>query len=883
VTLLFTDIEGSTRLLQALPDDYGKVLATHRVILRAAVADHGGREFGTEGDASFVAFTDASAAIAAAAEAQSWLSGETWPGGVELRVRMGVHTGTPTVIEDDYVGLDLHRVARICSAANGGQVLVSDQARRSAADPEGLAFHAQGLAFQDLGWHRLKDLERPERLYQLAGPGIPDDHRPPRSLPPVSNLPSVPTSFVGREPDLGAVAELLGLDDVRLVTLTGPGGAGKTRLALESARGLLPRFPDGVFFVPLAAVRDPDRVAPAIADALELHDARGRDTAETVRDHLRDRATLLVLDNFEQVVAGAGFVSELLAAAPAVKVLVTSRAVLSLGGEHEYQVRPLTLPPGAASRPKLLLASDAGSLFAQRARAVKPSFTIDEATAADVAAVCDRLDGLPLAIELAASQLRLLSVTDVRRRLEASLPLPESRSRDLPERQRTLRSTIDWSHELLTGEVQTLFRRLAVFSRGCTLESAEAIAGDDVDVLSGLADLVEHSLVWRDDAAEPARFRMLVTIQQYAAERLERAGEEPGLRRAHAEWFCEQARIGTRELDRPDQMKWLAWFDAEMPNLRAALDWSLAPPVEPGRFEIGAELCRSLGWLWVTHGQTEEAMRYLEVIRNAPPLGPPETLGSNLYYYAYFSDRLGDAELAKATFIEARDLLREIGDTSREASALNALGDLAVRHGRFEEARAWLHEALALVEGSDDPDERHGIAHVSINLADVAMREGDVETAAAHIALGMELMSERGDRWGVAACQLEQSRIAAARHDLPGAYALLAEALAFFRRWEDRHWVAISMEALAMLAAGSGQELRAARLTGAAQCARAAAGVPRSPADSDRLERALAPAREALGAAAWETAEAEGREMTMEQAVDHALVWARGRNQPGDV
>lgn len=332
VTLVFTDIEGSTRLLRSLGDDYGRLLRAHRAILREAVARNGGVEFGTEGDACFLAFPAAAAALAAAAEAQAALSAADWPGGAAPRVRMGVHTGSPVVVDDDYVGIDVHRVARICSAAHGGQVLVSG-ATREAAEP------GRGQALRDLGHHRLKDLDRPEHLFQLVAAGLAEDFPPPRSLPTPSNLPAIPTSFVGRDAELAEASELLARPGVRLLTMTGPGGAGKTRLALETGRALAPRFPDGVWFVPLAPVTDPARVGLAVVEALRLTNPAGRDSIDVVADGVRDWSALLVLDNFEHVAESGGWVGELLGRAPGIRVLATSRIVLGLTGEHDYPVR----------------------------------------------------------------------------------------------------------------------------------------------------------------------------------------------------------------------------------------------------------------------------------------------------------------------------------------------------------------------------------------------------------------------------------------------------------------------------------------------------------------------------------------------------------------
>lgn len=881
VTLLFTDIEGSTRLLRSLKDEYGRVLSVHRAILRQAFSCHEGREFGAEGDASFVAFGSPQSALLAAATAQMSLAGHAWPNSADVRVRIGVHTGTPTVVDGDYVGLDVHRVARICSAGHGGQVLVSDTTRSLIGEGD----MGGELGFRDLGYHRLKDLDRPERLHQLAGRGLPEEFPPLRSLLPASNLPSVPTSFVGRRRELADVRAMLEDPAVRLITLTGSGGAGKTRVALEAASKLVGSFPDGVYFVPLAAVEDSRYVGLAVAESLGLSSAQGRSTGELVAEHLRDRSVLLILDNFEQVAAAAGWVHDLLSRAPRAKALVTSRAVLNLSGEHEYRVPPLPLPAAsAAGDPSALLESEAVALFVQRARAVGPHVRLEGATVPAIAEVCARLDGLPLAIELAAAHLRLLSPEDLRRRLRARLPLLESRASDLPERQRTLRNTIDWSYRLLSPDDQALFRRLAVFVGGWTLESAEAVAGtvdsSQGDLLSGLATLLEHSLVWRDDATDITRYRMLSTIREYATSELERSGELAALRRRHAEHLIAVSETANLHLEQPDQMAWLAWFDAEMDNLRAALTWALERSSDDEDRQAAAlRFARSLGWLWYTRGDMREALSWLERVLGAGTKGPPSLRAPVLYLYAAFADRHGQVERAIASLQESVALFRAEGDRSRVAKALNALGDMTFRHGDHTEARRLWDDALALVHDSPDPTDEHTVGLLTANLGILALEEGHLTEARALLERGLAVFDGHGDHRAVAECQPYLAKTAAAEGDLPRAYALLSEALAFFDQWNDRPGLASCLEALAAMAAREREAVRAVRLVGAASTVREAADAPLLLAERDKLERDIAPASAALGEEGFITATAEGQAMTLDQAVNYALTWAQGRSR----
>jgi predicted ATPase len=491
VTFLFTDIEGSTRLLRELGDAYAEALAEHRRVLREAFARHGGIEVDTQGDAFFVAFGRAADALVAARAAQAVLSEGA------IRVRMGVHTGEPLVTDEGYVGMDVHRAARIAAVGHGGQVLVS-QSTHALVGPEEL---------HDLGEHRLKDLTAPERIYQLG-----EGEFPPLKSLNQSNLPEQPTPFLGREKELGEVLRLIGDERIRLVTLTGPGGSGKTRLAVQAAAEVVDAHEHGVWWVGLQAVRDAELVLPTIAAALG---ASGEPA-----QHIGQRRMLLLLDNLEQVVESAPALGELLSACPNLKLLATSREALRLAAEREYAVEPFVEQEGVG-------------FFLSRARAVRPDFQPDD----NIREICARLDQLPLALELAASRVRALSSAQILERLEERLPLLTRGSQDVPERQRTLRAAIGWSYELLTSEEQQLFWRLGVFVGGSTLEAAERIAEGDPD---SLQSLVEKSLLRFDGE----RYSMLETIREYALERLEESGEADEIRRRHSRFFHALAEKG---------------------------------------------------------------------------------------------------------------------------------------------------------------------------------------------------------------------------------------------------------------------------------------------------------------------------------------------------
>ena len=518
VTFLFTDVEGSTRLTQELGDRWPPLLERHREIARAAWTDQAGVEVGTEGDSFFVVFSSAPQAVAAAAAAQRGLTSEAWPANATIRVRMGLHTGEGLLSGGSYVGLDVHRAARISSAGSGGQVLLSASTR---ALVEGSL--PDGVSLREMGEHRLKDLSRPERIWDLVIDGVPSDFSPLRTLNAVpNNLPTQLTSFLGRQREIAEARQLL--VDGRLLTLTGPGGAGKTRLSLQIAADASDRFPDGIYFVPLGTINDPDLVLPTIAQALGIVDP-GMRALDRLAEHIGAKCILLVLDNFEQVNDAAPQVAELLVRAAQISVLVTSRSPLRVYGEREYPVPPLGVPdPRHLPDLEKLSTYESVALFVERAMAVRPDFAVSSANAPAVAEICVRLDGLPLAIELAAARVRVLSPQAIMERLGDRLRLLSGGSRDLPERQQTLRGAIAWSHDLLEANDQRVFARFSVFAGGATLDAVERVvfdAGDPSDALDAMASLADKSLVRQESEpdGEP-RFRMLSTIREYAAEKL---------------------------------------------------------------------------------------------------------------------------------------------------------------------------------------------------------------------------------------------------------------------------------------------------------------------------------------------------------------------------
>ncbi len=695
ITFLFTDIEGSTRLIQQVGDTWPGMLAEHHRLIRAAVGTARGVEVKTEGDAFFVVFRAAVDGVAAVVQAQRDLEAHAWPLGTALRVRMGLHTGEVGLAGDEYVGLDVHRAARISSAAHGGQVLISQTTRD-------LVFGAlpAGVTLADKGEHRLKDLDRPEHLYQLVIADLPTDFPPIRSVSArFEILPTQLTSFVGRQAEVGGIRELL--DRTRLLTLTGPGGTGKTRLSIEAAGAASGMFPDGIAFVPLAPISDPQLVAGTIRQTLGLKEEVGRSSVDTVADRIRGSRLLLILDNFEQVLGAADVVSGLLERTQEPRILVTSRAPLHLAGEQEFPVPPLRIP-AASDVPDLdaLTQSEAVALFLQRATTVRPDFRLTAANAMAIVEICARLDGLPLAIELAASRIRLLPPEALLSRLQRRLDLLQSTSADRTDRQRTLRGAIDWSYDLLETGDRAAFRRFAIFVGGWDLGDAEAVttavSGEPTEVFDALDGLVDHSLVRQDAESGEPRFGMLETIREYGIEQLREAGELEAVARAHGTRFLGLAiELGPEFTASPEHLD-RAGRDHD--NIRAALRWA----IDAGELELATEAAGALWRFWHLRGHLREGDRWTsEILARAPRVashGRTRALNglAGLRYW------LGDYVAARAAYQEMLKSARATGDLASEAEANYSLGFIFAIDRDYDAARASYRESGRVAEGIGD-------------------------------------------------------------------------------------------------------------------------------------------------------------------------------------
>lgn len=789
VTFLFSDIEGSTKLWEKYPEEMKTALARHDLLMRAAITGNQGYVFKTVGDAFCAAFATAQDGLAATVAAQRSLAAEDWGAVGTVRVRMALHTGAAEERDSDYFGPPVNRVARLMSAGYGGQVLLSMPTYELIRD-----LLPDGINLQDMGSHPLKDLQRPEHIYQLVIAGLPAEFPPLKTLDlRPNNLPAQVTPFIGREKEIAAITQLLVRDDVRLLTLVGPGGTGKTRLALQTAADMTDEFEDGVFFVALAPITDPQLFAVAVAQAIGIHEDAGQSLLAGLKLYLREKQVLLVLDNFEQILDAAPLVSEILAAAPRVKILVTSREVLRVYGEHDFSVPPLVVPdPAHLPSLERLTQYEAVRLFIDRARSVKAGFMITNENAPAVAELCNRLDGLPLAIELAAARIKLLPPQAMLARLTNRLQLLTGGARDLPARQQTLRGAITWSYDLLNEGEKILFQRLAIFVGGCTIEAAEQVcqvSGDlPVDILDGVESLVDKSLIRQDEdtsqVSEP-RFMMLETIHEFGLERLEASGTAPELRRRHSEYYRTLAAEAEPALLGDDHISWLDRLEAEYGNLRAALEWT--QPAE-ARLQFAAALI----WFWYLRGYWREGRRWLEEALAQSAANTPDRAKA-LFGAGGFAWFMGDLPAARSHLEESVALWRTLGDTGGLAYPLAILGLMALFQSNPVQARAHLEESVTNLRAAGD---RWGLAFALANLGRLAQYEGDYTQATTHLEESLALFRAIGHRWGIAFALDNLGNVTIARGEYVQAAALLQESVPLLRKMKEKLGLAISLNNL---------------------------------------------------------------------------------------
>ncbi|MGB8879659.1 MAG: tetratricopeptide repeat protein [Solirubrobacteraceae bacterium] len=891
VTMLFSDMEGSTLMLQRLGECYADLIREHHHVMRLAIESAGGRVVRIAGDSFFAIFGRAAEAVSCAQRAQCDLAAREWPGGEAPRVRMGIHSGTPTISEGEFVGVDVHRAARVMSVAYGGQVLLTEETVR---------LLGSAVRVRDLGYHRLKDLSAPEHLFQLSAAGLAADFPPLRSLNR-SNLPTPANRLVGRVEELARAAELLSRQDVRLLTLLGPGGVGKTRVSIELAGDAVLRYRDGVWIVALAPIRDEALMVSEIARVLEVAPLAGEPLRQTLSARLAERELLLVLDNFEHLLDAAGVVAELLAAAPKVDVLCTSREPLRIRGEQRLEVGPLPV-------------RDASDLFLQRALAARPELSVDEEDHAAIARICGRLDGLPLALEMAASRTAIFAPRALEVRLAEGLALAEG-PRDLPERQRTLHATIDWSYQLLDPDEQALFRSLAPFVGGVRVDSAASLWGSPS--VQGLISLAEKSLLGRreDPDGEP-RFWMLETVREFALSRATAEGLTESMAAAHAEHYCELTERAAPEHLGKNQRRWVDTLEQENPNLRAALDRLTAQ--DPSR---ALRMAANLEWFWVVRGYVFEGRgRLVEALGSAPPNAPHRgralaaagqltldlgeaaeaeplllealelarrdgdaRLASHvLSHLGWAAEALGDPARARAYHVEAVAAAREAQDASALELALNNYAVMIARLGDVPAARPLLEESLRLARSRGEPSV---ISLTAGNLAIMALDAGELETAEALVRESLARAREVDFRGMVSSALTMQAVILLARGNLDQACAELAEAIEAVRAIRHIETVASTLSVAGTIAAMRHQPIQAATLWAAADRHRERVHLAEDP-NVERFRakwqlRARAEARDTNG---WTAAQAAGAELSLDGALDLATdaTKFKERNSPAE-
>jgi predicted ATPase/class 3 adenylate cyclase len=905
VTFLFTDIKGSTKLWEAHPEAMREALARHDALVREIILSANGYVFKTVGDAFCAAFAMAPEAVAAALMMQMALHTEPWPEATPIKLRMALHTGTVQSLGGDYFGPPLNRVARLLATGHGGQTLLSQATYELTRDslPE-------SVSLRDLGTHQLKDLARPEQVYELQHPDLPGDFPPIKSLSTHPNhLPQQLTSFIGREKEIAEIEALLARN--RVLTLTGSGGCGKTRLGLQVAAESLAQYPDGAWFVELAPLSEPGLVAQTVASVLRLKEAPGQPIIQTLTEHLKHQQLLLLLDNCEHLLDACAMLADaLVRRCPGVRILATSREVLGITGEQTYRVPSLSLPDRKqALTPQSLSIYESVQLFIDRALLVRSDFQVTNQNAPALASLCYHLDGIPLAIELAAARVRSLSVEEVDGRLDQRFRLLTGGSRTALPRQQTLRSLIDWSYDLLREPEKLFLQRLSVFAGGWTLAAAEEVcAGEGIehrDVLDLLTSLTDKSLVVPEQEHAQTRCRLLETVRQYARDRLEDTGGSATVRVRHRDYYLALAEKAAPKLMGAEQVTWLRSLEEDHENLRAGLAWSVAEAETGG----GLRLCGALQRFWWTRGHLSEGRqwctrvlckagaeetreranvlnaagvlaylqgdypaartRHEEGLAIRRELGDRFGIARSLGNLGIVALHQGDYPAARALFEQSLAIQRELGDRVGIARSLSNLGIVAFEQGDYPAARALYEESLAMRRELGD---RFGIVSTLGNLGNVTFQQGDYPAARALHEESLTIARELGHRSGIANSLGNLGCVAFEQDDYPAARALHEESLAIHRELGDKRGIADSLGGLAAVVASLRDSHKAARIWGATERLRAEIGTPLQPSDRPHYDGTVAKARAVLNNdAAFDHAWQQGRALALEQAIDLAL------------
>lgn len=861
VTFMFTDIEGSTVMVRQFGDtEYSRILERHNEIIRASLQSHGGLEVATEGDSFFAVFSDPAGAIAAGVDIQNALSAERWHGDATIRVRIGIHSGNGVLGAANYVGVDVHRAQRVAAAAHGGQVLISSITAVLVGDRL-----PTGVSLRDLGRHKLAGFDRPDTLYQLVADGLEPSFPPPTGSVSASRLPDPLSEFIGREEELERGEETLRTH--RLVTLTGPGGTGKTRLAIELGRRVDATFDDGAFFIPLATILDPELIASKILESMGLETAAAVSPVTHLQRYLAERDVLLILDNFEHLLEGASLVSTLLGAAPGLKVVTTSRIPLRISGEREFPVPSLDVPDSHVRFGEMGLAPSV-RLFASRAAAVRPDFELNQTNIDTVSSIARSLDGLPLAIELAASRMRSLTPEVILERL--SNRLLSSSSPDLPERQRSIVNAIGWSYDFLDEPTRELFEKLSVFAGTFSLDHVEAVCGLEEggdDVLDGMTQLVESSLIHQIESAGTPRFRMLTVIREYGYAALVARGIETEVQDRHAEVFLDLAELADREILTSRQLYWLDRLSTDHDNLRAAIDHS----IHHKDVEVALRFAGCLWRFWQIRGHLVEGRRHIE---QALALGEGDDKSARAHALTGLAGLMywqGEWEGTLEPYQEALTLFREVGDDDDVAEALYNLGFPLMYAGELDRAEEYFNESLRL---SESRGRKIGVGRAYWGMGEIAVfrqQWADAVTwnkRAADEFIALDAPFDLGWSWFMIAHSFAKD------HRSEEAELHLERCLDIFAATTDLSALALIFDSLSLAALRRGDRVRAARMAGAGHRLSADTGVNISEVDTNQFPEMV----EFLAhrSDAEEAAYQEGYGYTIEEAISYARGEAPG-------
>jgi predicted ATPase/class 3 adenylate cyclase len=916
VSFLFTDIEGSTRLAQEHPQEMPGLLARHHAILKGAIETHHGFVFRIVGDSFSAAFDTASEAVSAALAAQRALQMEAWSP-APIKVRMGIHTGSAHlkdspqgqgVAYEGYATLALTQ--RIMSVGHGGQILLSQSTHDlvKGALP-------QGTELRDMGERRLKDIVRPEHIYQVSTPGLLSEFPLLTTLEAINhNLPMQLTSFIGREREIAEAREALAT--TRILTFVGPGGTGKTRLSLQVAAEQLSEFNDGVWLIELAQLTDPTYILSTIASTFHLREVQGVPLIDTVTDYLRGKGLLLVLDNCEHLIEACARLSDhFLHACPKLKIIASSREAFGIEGETVYRVPSLALPSAQDGGSKSLMDYEATRLFIERARKAHPGFELTSGNTAAVTQICQRLDGIPLAIELAAARVTLFTPQQIAERLGDRFKLLTSGSRTALPRQQTLRALIDWSYLTLNETEQDVLRCFAIFSGGWTIEAAESVAGE-MEAMDGLSGLVNKSLVNVEEKEGESRYRYLETIRQYAMEKLSETGEAANARDRHLAYFLEMSRAAEEKFRTSQRLLWVNRLELEHDNLRSALGWALEsdpesalqmacslagfwlsrrymtegcnwcqaaisrvealsaadPNMEARLQATRARAYRALAMLSINHGEHQTGrIAASKSVALARQLDQPLQLARALNLLGMSATFSGDVTLAFDSMYESEALCRKFGYNDDLAVVLQSLAYATLEIQGLkaaEKLQSYLEEGLALSQGSVDPD---AAVRTEGILSRMAFYRGDMAEARKHADLMLDLHREMGDQLSVTGHQTEVAHVARQMGNYQEALALYRETIPDWQKMGHRGAVAHQLECFAFIAKAQEQGERAVKLMGAAEALRAASGSLRTPQERIEYDRELASLRAGMDEKTFDVLWAEGQSMNMDQAVDFAL------------